>query len=139
MFDYKSFTIVATFLSLWISIFFSVEIERFLAFILILSFGILHGANDLKLVERKYVNIHKIFFVKILTTYIGFILIAGGLFYFLPSITLLLFILFSAYHFGEEHLSAKLNKNSLLSKFIFLELWTFALLDNIYDQLEIGS
>ena len=120
MTDYKSFIIVATFFSLWIAVFFSYEVENFLAYILILSFGIIHGSNDLKLVERKYVNLKKSFFIKILSIYVLFVLGTSVIFYFFPMISLTLFVLFSAYHFGEEHLSNTIKRTNIVASFTYL-------------------
>ena len=120
MTDYKSFIIVATFFSLWIAVFFSYEVENFLAYILILSFGIIHGSNDLKLVERKYVNLKKSFFIKILSIYVLFVLGTSVIFYFFPMIALTLFVLFSAYHFGEEHLSNTIKRINVVASFTYL-------------------
>lgn len=119
MIDYKSFIIVATFFSLWISVYFSIEVESFLAYILILSFGIIHGANDLRLIERKYINFNKSVFTKILTAYILFIAITGSVFYFFPITALTLFVIFSSYHFGEEHLSSKIDKSMRISSLLY--------------------
>ncbi|CAL2078569.1 Brp/Blh family beta-carotene 15,15'-dioxygenase [Tenacibaculum sp. 190524A05c] len=120
MTDYKSFIIVATFFSLWIAVFFSYEVENFLAYILILSFGIIHGSNDLKLVERKYVNLKKSFFIKILSIYVLFVLGTSVIFYFFPMIALTLFVLFSGYHFGEEHLSNTIKRINVVASFTYL-------------------
>ncbi|AUC16346.1 hypothetical protein BTO06_14830 [Tenacibaculum sp. SZ-18] len=119
MIDYKSFIIVATFFSLWISVYFSIEVESFLAYILILSFGIIHGANDLRLIERKYINFNKSVFTKIISAYILFVGITGGLFYFFPITALTLFVVLSSYHFGEEHLSSKINKSLKTSPILY--------------------
>ena len=47
-----SFIIVTTFLFLWIAINFGKNVEDMVAYFLILTFGILHGANDLKLIHK---------------------------------------------------------------------------------------
>lgn len=111
----KSFIIVLTFFSLWIAVFFNENIENFLAYTLILSFGIIHGANDLKLIMKNMNTPTQHSFLKILSTYIFFVLLSSTIFYFFPLFALILFILFSAYHFGEEHLSSKsFKKNKLI-------------------------
>ena len=115
MSDYKNITIFSTFLSLWIAVFFNYDIENFLAYVLILSFGILHGANDLKLIEKKHVDFNRKLFLKILVTYLLIILSITSIFLFFPLFALTLFIFFSSYHFGEEHLSGKLKKTSIIA------------------------
>ncbi|WP_299712508.1 Brp/Blh family beta-carotene 15,15'-dioxygenase [uncultured Tenacibaculum sp.] len=115
MADYKNITIFSTFLSLWIAVFFNYDIENFLAYVLILSFGVLHGANDLKLIEKKHVDFNRKLFLKVLFTYLLIILGITSIFFFFPLFALSLFILLSSYHFGEEHLSSKLKKSSVLT------------------------
>lgn len=85
---------------------FPYTISLYLALILIISIGILHGANDILLIEKtNFISVKD----KWLTQLIYFItvLIAVALFYFIPFYALLLFILFSAYHFGEQHWGKK--------------------------------
>ncbi|MFN7045647.1 MAG: Brp/Blh family beta-carotene 15,15'-dioxygenase [Flavobacterium sp.] len=73
-----------------------------LGFILIFTFGILHGANDLVLISQLK-NRKKHTFFKILISYVGVVLISALLFTKIPIVALTLFILVSAYHFGEQH------------------------------------
>ena len=100
--------LVATFFSLWLAVYFENNVENTLAYVLILSFGILHGANDIKLLqlsgkaEGKNYN-----YLRILIYYVVFVLAVAGLFYVLPELALLFFIVFSAYHFGEQHWADK--------------------------------
>ena len=105
----NSAMLVATFFALWLAVYFEYTVEDTLAYILILSFGILHGANDIKLLQvtgQKENKQPK--FVRILLYYAGFVLIVAGLFYLVPALSLLFFIVFSAYHFGEQHWINKL-------------------------------
>ena len=102
MSKYSNFAIVASFLGLWINSFFSNEFQLIVGFILILSFGILHGANDLLLIE--HVNTEKkLSFFKILSYYVFVVLIGAALFFMIPWFALLLFIIVSGFHFGEQH------------------------------------
>jgi Brp/Blh family beta-carotene 15,15'-monooxygenase len=69
---------------------------------LIFTFGILHGANDLLLIKNiKTVKQSNSWF-KILGYYVVVVLTGALLFYTIPQVALLLFILVSAYHFGEQ-------------------------------------
>ncbi|MBP2832806.1 Brp/Blh family beta-carotene 15,15'-dioxygenase [Aquimarina sp. U1-2] len=113
----KSFIVLATFFSLWFAVYFENEIENFIAYFLILSLGILHGANDIKLIGKasKSTESKKVFnsrislnFLRTLIAYLVVISLSVALFYFLPAIALILFILFSAYHFGEQHWASKI-------------------------------
>ena len=102
--------LVATFFALWLAVYFEQQIEDTLAYILILSFGILHGANDIKLLQvsgsRRSARSG---FLRILIYYVFFVLAVAGLFYVLPGLALALFVVFSAYHFGEQHWVAKIS------------------------------
>ena len=80
-----------------------------IAFFMILSVGIVHGANDLQLIQKKTQKKSQIFFLSSLSLYIGVVLIGIFLFYLLPVFGLLFFVAFSAYHFGEQHLASKIS------------------------------
>ncbi|MFN3753817.1 Brp/Blh family beta-carotene 15,15'-dioxygenase [Flavobacterium sp.] len=99
----NNFGIVLSFFGLWITTTFSVEYQQTIGFVIIFLFGILHGSNDLQLISKinheKTATIGK----KILFYYIVFVLFGIVLFYSLPKIALLLFLIVSAYHFGEQH------------------------------------
>ena len=69
---------------------------------LIFSFGILHGANDLTLIKN--LGAKKIVpkYWKVLLSYVVLVFAGAALFYFVPAIALSLFVLVSGYHFGEQ-------------------------------------
>jgi Brp/Blh family beta-carotene 15,15'-monooxygenase len=100
---YRNLTIISTFFALWLAVFFEKQIEDLLAYILIFSFGILHGANDLALVHNLQKGQKGLGFYKTLLYYTLIVGLGAVLFYYLPIIGLLVFILFSGYHFGEQH------------------------------------
>ncbi len=99
---YSNFAIVASFFALWLDSFFSKEIQIITGFLLIFSFGILHGANDLQLIEEINLKKEPKSFYKILSYYIIVVFAGSILFYLLPGLALSLFIIVSAYHFGEQ-------------------------------------
>jgi hypothetical protein len=66
----SNFAIVASFIGLWINSFFSNKFQLIVGFILILSFGILHGANDLALIKNVNPNNKVQNFYKILLYYV---------------------------------------------------------------------
>jgi Brp/Blh family beta-carotene 15,15'-monooxygenase len=105
-------SILLSFLGLWLTSFLKNESQIIVGFILILSFGIVHGANDLLLI-RKINGTESITYWKLLFNYISIVLIAVILFSFIPWFAMLLFIVVSSYHFGEQHWE---NKNSYNSK-----------------------
>lgn len=120
----RNISIVATFLFLWMAIFFEESIENIFAYLLILTFGLIHGANDIKLIEKVAVFKKANFFI-VLVYYILFILFNCLLFYFIPSVALILFVLFSAYHFGEQHWLSNMKKPSVIRSLFFLSYGLF--------------
>jgi len=118
--DMRNSMLIFTFFSLWIATYFREETENILAYILILSLGILHGTNDIKLIEKASNNKNRNVRKKVLCFYLVFIITGILFFYFIPSIALFFFVLFSAYHFGEQHWITRLTKKSIAIKFIYL-------------------
>ncbi|MBT8183388.1 MAG: Brp/Blh family beta-carotene 15,15'-dioxygenase [Eudoraea sp.] len=116
----ESAMLVATFFSLWLAVYFEDAIEDVFGYVLILSFGILHGANDIKLLQATTTNRSRSLpFIKILGYYVGFVLSVAALFYLIPAISLALFIVFSAYHFGEQHWTSKIKSASRFQLFFY--------------------
>lgn len=101
----KKFTniaIVASFFGLWMDSYFSTKLQIVSGFFLIFTFGILHGANDL-LIVNKINDVEPTHSkLKILGYYVIVVLTGLLLFYTIPQLALLLFIIVSAYHFGEQ-------------------------------------
>lgn len=96
-------SIILSFAGLWITSLFPSSLETLLGFILIFSFGILHGSNDILLIDSLSEDKVKYPFIRVLVTYLLTVTLAVIIFYFLPVLALGLFILFSAFHFGEQH------------------------------------
>lgn len=113
-----SFSIVSSFLGLWITSLLPETFELFLGFILIFTFGMIHGSNDIMIVNKLSKKINSNFF-KILSSYLITVTAAILIFYFIPVLALTLFILFSAYHFGEQHWEEVLSNLSLPLQKIF--------------------
>ena len=110
-------SLVITFFSLWFSAFFENRVEMYIAYAMILTFGVFHGANDIKLIQR--MEDRKGFSV-LLVRYVSVVLLCAALFYFIPVIVLSCFIAFSAYHFGEEHWKGQLVQHTRLAYAFFL-------------------
>ena len=70
-----------------------------LGFLGILSFGIVHGANDLILLKKSKNNLS---FKSLFITYLTMVILSGCFFYLIPTFAIIFFILFSSYHFGEQ-------------------------------------
>ena len=102
MLKYSNFAIIASFFGLWIDSFLSHQIQLWIGFLLIFSFGILHGANDLTLIENINAQKKTTKYWKVLFYYITIVLSGALLFYTMPWVALMLFIIVSGYHFGEQ-------------------------------------
>ena len=114
-----SFSIVSSFVGLWITSLLPESFELILGFILIFTFGMIHGSNDLMIVNRLS-NSNNSNFFSILLTYMFVVSSAIVIFYLVPVLALSLFVLFSAYHFGEQHWEETLNEfNSFLKRIFF--------------------
>lgn len=99
---YFNFAIVASFFCLWLDSLLSNNAQIIVGFILILTFGILHGANDLLLIKKIDINKEQMSLQKTLLYYIVVVAIGSLLFWVIPWFALLLFIIVSGYHFGEQ-------------------------------------
>jgi Brp/Blh family beta-carotene 15,15'-monooxygenase len=102
MLKYTHFAIVASFFCLWLHSFFTEKTEIIIAFAFIFTIGILHGANDLILIKNSNNSKNPNSFQKNLIYYIIVVLLGLVLFYFIPILALLLFIIVSAFHFGDQ-------------------------------------
>ena len=126
--NYENFMLFFTFFLFWVSIQFGEVVEDFIAYILVVSVGILHGANDLLILSTKEQKDKKL--IKNLFIYIGIIMLCVVIYLFSSFVAIVLFVVLSAYHFGEEHLSHKINVNFVFNAVYFLSygLFIFALL-----------
>ena len=103
----------------------------FTCYALILTFGIIHGANDILILLKGKKATTKAVINKTLKYFFIVVLICL-VFFNLPTISLLFFLLFSAYHFGEQQWTIFENKNSntltlfyfFFGSLIFLILFT---------------
>ena len=110
-------------ISLIVSYFISDVYENILGFILILSIGVVHGANDLLIINKYSKKETKrsealYFFYYLTIVFLGFVF-----FYVFPSIALLTFVIVSIYHFGEQHWEVNLSKSdsvNLNKVFLFI-------------------
>lgn len=117
-----SLIIFLSFVSLWLTSMLPEKYETILGFVLIFTFGILHGSNDILLINKiKTKSNNTIKFSKYELVYLLTILISALFFYFVPSLALILFIFFSAYHFGEQHWE----RHNLFENKIILKIFYF--------------
>lgn len=139
--NYQDFKIIFTVFLFWFSIQFGEIVEDTAAYFMVLTLGVVHGANDLVILKKKEKN-NKRFFRSVIG-YLALIGLCVVSFFVNPFISLLLFILLSAYHFGEEHFEDKIKGPIWLSYFIYLMygLLIFLMIfhENIQDVNRIVS
>lgn len=119
MLKYSNFAIVVSFFGLWLVSFISDKAQIILGFILILTFGILHGANDILLIKNINSTKKEITFFKLLLYYVLVVGIGALMFCTIPWLALLFFILISGYHFGEQQWQ-NMEKSFLFRMFEFV-------------------
>ena len=91
-----------------------------ICFFLILTIGLSHGALD-NLKGKKLLKIYKIKnIILFYLTYIFLSLIIIILWNFLPTITLVLFLVVASYHFGKEDSNCLKFKKSILTNLFFV-------------------
>ena len=95
-----TFIIISTIFSIILNWILSDYNQLVIYFFLVLLFGIIHGANDIYLIIRgnsKNKKISKTTFV-----YVFIVLLITLIFFSFPLLSLIFFVLFSCYHFGEQ-------------------------------------
>jgi len=90
--------------------------QNLLAFSFILLLGIPHGAMDNILFLEKS-KIHPFLFY---TYYLGMIILNALLWFYLPAIAFIVFLLMSSYHFGQAQFSSDLERGRLSSIMYFV-------------------
>ena len=104
---YQDFMIFFTFLLFWISIQFGQIIEDSIAYIIVLSIGIVHGSNDFTILKKQQNS--KIDFLKSTGFYLSLIILCVVTYIIVPFLSIIFFVFLSSYHFGEQHLENKFN------------------------------
>lgn len=141
--NYQNFKIISTFFLIWISIQFGDIVEDYIGYLLVISIGVFHGANDLLIlsIKEKVEILNK----KNLIIYLSIVFACFLLFIMQPFFAICLFILISSYHFGEEHFSGTISLNmwfdilfySAYGLFLFSILFIFALVNVKEIMLEL--
>ncbi|MBT8204576.1 MAG: Brp/Blh family beta-carotene 15,15'-dioxygenase [Eudoraea sp.] len=111
----SAFMIVSTFFTLWLAVFMDNEVEAILSYFFVFSFGIMHGANDLKLIQQTTGLGTRTFYFRALFSYLLVIGIIALFFSLVPVLALAFFILASAYHFGEQHWVSRISLKNVFS------------------------
>ena len=111
-------------ISLILSYFITEVYQNILGFILILSVGLIHGANDLLIIKNFTIKESNKSQISYFFYYLSIVFLGLIFFYILPSVALLTFVIVSIYHFGEQHWEVTLDNNSI-SRFKKIFLMTF--------------
>ena len=111
-------------ISLILSYFITEVYQNILGFILILSVGLIHGANDLLIIKNFSIKESNNSQISYFFYYLSIVFLGLIFFYILPSVALLTFVIVSIYHFGEQHWEVTLDNNSI-SRFKKIFLMTF--------------
>ncbi|WP_161555246.1 Brp/Blh family beta-carotene 15,15'-dioxygenase [Dokdonia sinensis] len=134
----NSFTLVFSCFTLWISGFLSTEAEGILSYALILSIGVVHGANDVSLLlkDKKESSLKEI--LKIIFIYVVVVLGTAALFFNFIAMATLLFIILSGYHFGEQHWAIRLEIRKKF-KYIYHTLYGILIFSLLFHLNETES
>lgn len=104
--------LILTVFLLWVTIQIESTYETYLAYTFILSIGIVHGANDISLINFLTKHTYKSKYL-FLILYLLLIVTTAVVFFKLPLLALLFFIAISCYHFGEQHFYNKLTTHTI--------------------------
>ncbi|WP_298119567.1 Brp/Blh family beta-carotene 15,15'-dioxygenase [Flavobacterium sp.] len=129
--------ILISFFALWINMYFSFKYQQVIGFVVIFLFGILHGANDLALYQKINEEKNTRSLKNIVLYYIAVVFLGALLFYIFPIMALILFILFSGYHFGEQHWNKLKSKGSNTILTIFQTIYGLFILFLLFQFHEI--
>jgi Brp/Blh family beta-carotene 15,15'-monooxygenase len=132
--NYQNFMLFFTFFLFWFSIQFGGLVEDSVAFVLIVSLGILHGANDLLILSKGHKS--KTIFFKHLIIYIAIIVGCILIYFFSSILAILLFVLLSSYHFGEEHLGEKITLNRFFNFIFYFSYGVFLFSMLFHESME---
>ena len=112
---------MTTFSFILLSYLLSDSLKDFMAGFAVLTVGILHGANDLEILSKKFKGSLNHLYTRFLILYLMVVLLGAAFFFIIPSFTLILFVIFSSYHFGEQHWGERLSMN--YANFTFYTLY----------------
>lgn len=112
---YYQISSIATFLFILLVPSLSNSLVDLIGGFFVFTLGILHGANDLEIIAKNFEGKFNRLYFKSVVLYIGVVLIGAVFFFLLPALALLFFVMFSSYHFGEQHWEDRL----LMSPFHF--------------------
>ncbi|MGB1501304.1 MAG: Brp/Blh family beta-carotene 15,15'-dioxygenase [Flavobacteriaceae bacterium] len=124
-----------TFLLFWISIQFGQIIEDSIAYVIVLSIGIIHGSNDFTILRKQKSNTTS--FLKSTGFYLFLIIMCILSYITHPYISFLFFILLSSYHFGEQHLEEKVFGSKIFKSILYIAygmlIFSLIFIENLSD------
>jgi len=130
---------MTTFSFILLSHLLSDSLLNFLAGFAVLTVGILHGANDLEILSKKFKGSLNHLYFRFLILYLMVVLLGAAFFFIIPSFALILFVIFSSYHFGEQHWGERLSMNyanltfyTLYGALVFFMIFTLQYDDVIF-------
>ena len=132
------FSIVTSILGLWIATHIPEKFELILGFILIFSFGMIHGSNDLLIINKILEKSKYYSKFNILVAYLMIVSLAILIFYMAPILALSMFVIFSAYHFGEQHWEKSFIKSNNSLKSVFYFCYGMLILQLLFTFNDIG-
>lgn len=103
------FKIFASLVLLWVGNLFGIEVQIYLGIFLVLTVGVFHGTNDLFLIDNGEKN-KKIGFLD-KRFYLLLLVVNCALFIVFPKLAFGSFLMFSVYHFGEQHFENSFSNN----------------------------
>ena len=115
------------------------EYFYFACYGLILTFGIIHGANDILILLKGKKQTKKIV-IRSTVKYLSIVLLISVLFFLFSEISLLFFVLFSAYHFGEQQwtIFGSNQSKSISIFYFFFGLLIFSILF-LFNQSDVSN
>jgi Brp/Blh family beta-carotene 15,15'-monooxygenase len=124
-----------TFLLFWTSIQFGQIIEDSIAYVIVLSIGIIHGSNDFTILRKQQSNTSS--FLKSTGFYLLLIIMCIVSYILNPFISFLFFILLSSYHFGEQHLEEKVFGSKIFKSILYIAygmlIFSLIFIENMSD------
>lgn len=124
-----------TFLLFWVSIQFGQIIEDSIAYVIVLSIGIIHGSNDFTILKKQKKN--TIDLIKSTSFYLFLILLCIACYLINSFVAILFFVILSSYHFGEQHLENKFTGSKYVKSIIYVVygmlIFSLIFIENLKD------
>lgn len=133
--NYQDFMIFFTFLLFWVSIQFGQIIEDSIAYVIVLSIGIIHGSNDFTILKKQKKN--TVDLIKSTSFYLFLILLCIACYLINSFVAILFFVILSSYHFGEQHLENKFTGSKYVKSIIYVVygmlIFSLIFIENLKD------